>query len=643
MALVKTTALAGKARGRSADKAAAGPASVAPPRVARPLRQPLTTGRSIADHLQVATGELASGVTEAAGAAEELRRSMEQIASAAEEAAGGAHESLSAITTLTTSFGQARGRADQSRVRTAALQTLLAEAGSQVDATVAAVETYATRQLGAVEVIGALEQEAGSIGVISQTVADIADNTGLLALNAAIEAARAGEHGRGFAVVADEVRALADTSERRSREVQSLSAQIADEVRAIADRVRAASGNARAEADASRNVSIELDAVRARLAKLAEGSHAILMAAVEADGAAREAQRGAESVSSAAEEQAAAAAQAQRALQQQSASLVQSSRTAESLAALAERLKRNDADATVPEQLGAAAEQLSATVQELSGAATEILAAATQISQGAQIQAAATQQSNAAMTEIERAALSTGGASRDALAELDQIKTQLAGSRAAVAGLTRGVQSSLAEIRAVLALVEGLENSGRRMERIVDSIALIAVQTTMLAVSGSVEAARAGAQGEGFAVVSGDIRVLARDASNNAERVKDLVRSVQSQVEAVRRELELLSAIAEAEIKTGLELGERLAAVDRDAEALRVAGEEVAHASEAATVAVSQVLAGLQQIAAMAEEASNSAAQCATAARQQAQGAEDLAAAIEEIASFADELRKAAA
>ena len=67
---------------------------------------------------------------------------------------------------------------------------------------------------------------------------------------------------------------------------------------------------------------------------------------------------------------------------------------------------------------------------------------------------------------------------------------------------------------------------------------MVTVQTHMLAVNGNVEAARAGEYGRGFSVVAGDIRSLANESSENADRIKDLVKSIQGQITKVGADIE---------------------------------------------------------------------------------------------------------
>jgi methyl-accepting chemotaxis protein len=638
MALVKTTTLA--TRSKTPKKAAIEPATTAVKRA--PVRKAGLRRESAGERIGAATLELAGGITEASSAVEELRRALAQIASGAEEAAGAAHESLAAVVQMSASFGQARAQAEQARHRTESLQILLTESGAAIDASVKAISLNARRQLASVEVIEALERHAARIGEITRSVADIADQTNLLALNAAIEAARAGDEGRGFAVVADEVRALAETSEKRSLDVQGLADKIAATVRQAADRLRGAASVAATEAVAGSKVGEALSGVRREMTVLGADSQAILIAAVEAVSAADETRRGAESVSSAAEEQASAAAEAQRAVQQQGQSLEQSQVASDSLAEMVEMLTGGDGGAEAAQEAAAAAEELSATVQELSGAAGEILVAIDQISRGAQIQAAATQQASTAMAQIEKAARLSNDNATASAERVAAMQGVLAESREAVGRLATGVSTAVDENSAVLETIDELEGLAGAIGKIVDGLGLVAVQTTMLATSGAVEAARAGEAGRGFAVVSGDIRTLARDASHNADAVKDLVGAIVGQIAKVRREVDQITTQAVAELDKNRAIEERLVQVATETVALRAGADDIAKGAQDILSASAQVLSGIGQIAAAAEEAGSAATQAATAARQQSQSAEDLAAAIEEIALLANELQQAA-
>lgn len=639
MALVKTSQLGKKADRptvpsnlpvNAGDKASATRRSEERSR----LRQ-----QKAAERIGAATEELATGVAEAASAAEELRRALEQIASGAEEAASAAHESMAATTELHSRFSNARSQAEAARRRADELQVFVLESAAQIDASVTAIDGNATRQSASVAIIEKLQSKAEAIGAATVAVADISDRTNLLALNAAIEAARAGNDGRGFAIVADEVRSLAEVAERSSRDVSRQADAIVERVRNIADRIKSSAAKAKDQTVSGRTITGELQAIRSGLSGLSNNGQVILIAAVEAEAATREAQKGAETVASAAEEQSAAAAEAQRAVQQQSAALEQSQQTAQALAALADELMNDGGRTTRSDELGSAAEELSATIQELSGAAGEILIAVDQISRGAEAQASATLQANAAMTQIERNAAQTNENATEAQRQALNIRELLAKNKSGLADIATGVELALTETRSAVADLLALGDIGFQIERTVDRIVLVAVQTNMLAVSGSVEAARAGDAGRGFAIVSTDIRKLAQDAAENIEGVKDAVRLIQQQINVVQRDLEAIALASEAEVSRNRAIIDRLISAEADIETVVQGSASILEASTAILSAARQVQAGTQQIATVAEQAGSAASSAATAARQQSRGAEDLAAAVEEIASLADELQ----
>jgi methyl-accepting chemotaxis protein len=639
MKLVKTSKIALDAAKRAGTPPAQPAApSAAASRTRKPHSEPKQ--ETLSERVAAATEELASGLAQASTAAQQLDKSMAQIASGAEEAASASQQQLGAIIQIFAGLSTARREAEVSRRRTEVVQIALVETADKITTSARAIERNAERQTVSIGIIGELERRAKDIGEITQTVSLISDQTNLLALNAAIEAARAGEQGRGFAVVADEVRVLAETSDKSAREVQQHADAIQNDVQGIVVAVRTAAEAAIGEAKAAAAVVQALEARRSDMIRIAEGSQAVLTTALEAERAAAEAQKGAEQVASAAEEQAAAAGEARAAVEQQAESLSQGQVAARALAVLTQSLAAKRANAAVAEQISSTAEELSATVQELSSAATQIMAAVEQINRGSQQQAAATHQTSAALAQIEKGAKQTKTISDAASERLQSMERDLKESGQSIERLIGGAGDALEGAQGAVTTIVRLETVARQIERIVDAITLIIVQTSMLAVSGSVEAARAGDAGRGFAVVSKDIRGLAKEAAENIERAKNGVRGILDQIVTLKRDLEQIIARSEIEVENNLAVSSALRNVDRDLASLVAANKAILNGVQEILSAAAESAAGSRQIAAAAEQASAASRQAATASSEQARGAEDLAAAIEEIALLADELKR---
>lgn len=637
MALVKRSKI-------SADSARPAAAPVPQPPAAAKPRQPQPAApaagnQTIAERVAAATEQLATGLTQASAATHELGRSMEQIAAGAEEAASASQEQSAAIKRIVAEFVDARVAADASGKRSDSAVANLTEASAQIAASVRAIKRNSERQLASVAVITELERRARDIGAITQAVSRISDQTNLLALNAAIEAARAGGHGRGFAVVADEVRTLAEISDKSAQEVQKLAGAIQQDVAEVVAALKQAAETAVKEATAAEAVAAALDARRADMGRIAEDSKAILTTAMEAERAAIEAEKGAEQVASAAEEQSSGAAEAQATVQEQAKSLAQSKAAAQALAVLAEDLRKGKSGTKGAEQISSAAEQLSSTIQEMSSAATEIMAAVEEINRASQLQASATHETSAALAQIEKSAKVAQDNGKAANERIEVISAALKTGQASVQGLMQGVGKALKDTQSSAATVGRLSNVGRQIEKIIDAIASVTLQTSMLAVSGSVEAARSGDSGRGFAVVSNDIRTLAREASENVERAKDTVRGILDQIAILQRDLDQIALSTEAEVQSNQTVSASLDTITLDIEALAVASRKIVEGSHAILQAAVETAAGARQIASAAEQASTASREAATAAAEQSQGAEELAAAIEEIGSLADELR----
>jgi len=253
---------------------------------------------------------------------------------------------------------------------------------------------------------------------------------------------------------------------------------------------------------------------------------------------------------------------------------------------------------------------------DIADASGVLAASSSQVSRSSSAQSDAASSVAAAVEEISVSVSETAGNARNASEIVEKSRARTEEVLDIMGGTVRNVNGIAALIREADSSVAQLDERSKKIGGIIQVIKEVADQTNLLALNAAIEAARAGEQGRGFAVVADEVRKLAERTSKATGEIATLIGDIQNHIGGTVTGMQR----ATSQVAESLELvGKTEVALHRigdDSREVASNVQSIADAIREQDAAIHQVAANIEKIAQMAEENSSAtAASSDTAAR----------------------------
>ena len=268
--------------------------------------------------------------------------------------------------------------------------------------------------------------------------------------------------------------------------------------------------------------------------------------------------------------------------------------------------------------------QVSLTSTQLASAANQLHATAEQIATGAEEVAS---QTVTVATASEEMTATSGDIAQNChhAADSAMLASSAAESGAVVVQNTvQGMHNIATRVQDTARTVEKLGASSEEIGAIIGTIEDIADQTNLLALNAAIEAARAGEQGRGFAVVADEVRALAERTTKATKEIGVMIKAIQNETKAAVSAMEegvseVMRGTAEAE-KSGRALNEILEQIT----SVNSQVTQIATAAEEQTATTNEITNNIQQVTEVVQSSARGAMESAEAASSVNQLANEL-------------------
>ncbi|MDH1011180.1 methyl-accepting chemotaxis protein [Pseudomonas nicosulfuronedens] len=295
-------------------------------------------------------------------------------------------------------------------------------------------------------------------------------------------------------------------------------------------------------------------------------------------------------------------------------------------------VRRKDEVGQLMGAVGSMADSLRGIVSRLSDGVGQITASAQALSSvtertqhGVNSQKAETDQVATAMNQMAATVHDVARNAEEAASSAEQADGKVASGQDVVRQTLGRIEQLAAAVRAATESIEQLGRESQSIGSVLVVIKNVAEQTNLLALNAAIEAARAGEQGRGFAVVADEVRALARRTQQSTAEIETLIAALQNGATTSVQRMQRSHALVEMTVGDAVQTEAALGTIASAVAVIHQMNQQIAAASE--------------QQSAVAEEISRSVSSIRGIADESAQAMESTASSSVELAQLSRELQ----
>ncbi len=268
--------------------------------------------------------------------------------------------------------------------------------------------------------------------------------------------------------------------------------------------------------------------------------------------------------------------------------------------------------------------QIQGHAAELSSAAEELSLVTGQTREGVSRQREETDQVAAAMNQMSSTVTEVAGHASGAAEAARDADGKSHEGREVVARTIERIDALAGEIERAAGVIHELESESENITRVMDVIRGIAEQTNLLALNAAIEAARAGEQGRGFAVVADEVRTLASRTQESTQEIQQMIERLQSGAGSAVKVMVSAREQARETVDQAGSAGEALSAIAGATASILEMNTQIAAASEEQAKVAEEINRSISRITEVADQAMAGTEQTAQASESLARLASGL-------------------